>query len=77
MRPGTIIFSADVRAVIRHDKALILERKENDHDTEDAPTGPVHSSLAKSLQEEMQRIAVQGELTQFETTEDVIPFEFL
>jgi hypothetical protein len=77
VRPGTIIFSADVRAVIRHDKALILERKENGHDTDDAPSTSAHTGLAKGLQEEMRRIAVQGELTQFETTEDVIPFEFL
>ena len=77
VRPGTIIFSADVRAVIRHDKALILERKEDDRDADNAPSTPAPTGLAKGLQEEMRRIAVQGELTQFETMEDVISFEFL
>jgi hypothetical protein len=89
VRPGTIVYSADIRAIIRRDKLLLFENKDKaeeekaQSDEEESSEKPSEGEkkqgpdLADRLKAEMRRISLQGRQTFGEGRAEANPFEFM
>lgn len=90
MRPGSIVYSASIRAVIRSDRVLLLEDtaegEEDDAVESHHNAQNEHSDAAKTLQGEMRLLILKDELSapdlphdssQESRTVDATPFEFM
>lgn len=93
VRPGTIVYSSDIRAIIRRDKLLLFEAKEKEqpHSASESKSysAPEASKdekkqenvseppLAERVQKEMRRISLQGRQTFGDGVAEGNPFEFV
>lgn len=89
VRPGTIVYSAHLRALIQADCILLIEKdgdvtaqiedKSTDRISEYVPaaSGNGKSATAKSLQTEMRKIMVRDKLTLTQQEPTLTPFEFV
>lgn len=72
VRPGSIVYSSDIRAVIRSDKLLLLEPKDTPSEGEGDQT-----ALTSRVQAEMYKIRLQDRATMTEEFPQATPFEFM
>ena len=72
VRPGSIVYSSDVRAVIRSDKLLLLEPKDTPFEDQSDQT-----ALTTRVQGEMYRISLQDKATMTDDFPEATPFEFM
>ena len=72
VRPGSIVYSSDVRAVIRSDKLLLLEAKDTPSEGDGTQT-----ALVTRVQQEMHKILLQDKATMTEDFPEATPFEFM
>ena len=87
VRPGTIVYSADIRAIIRSDKLLLFESKEDPEEVKEDENEQVTTEVSEKkekgpdlperLRNEMRRISLQGRQTFGEGTAETNPFEFM